>query len=274
MGKSAKIGSELQERGLKDVVYTGMMGMSQDQKSKLPPRLKKHFKSPGAAKRFVEKSTFEQKREMLQHFEISSFLVLCPNGYMGVKKFLEVYGEFDNKLKADGLKKAAESGIYVTSDTEFEYTLGNLAQNLTSIPYQKHLELQRVGSAFKKWSRKVNSTAEDDVEYFAQVIAKTMLWATMFFEKSDSVVNLDVHILKLLFYFYSTRTKYNSIDDVEYFFEGFLSKTKIREGLKKLIELNMIQKTFDWRKKEYTITKVGIRTVNQFRDRVFKSYNF
>lgn len=274
MPKYSKIGAELQERGLKDVVFTAMMGVSDSQKQKLPDRLKKHFKTANVARRFVTKSTFEDKRELLQYLELKTFLVVCPEGIGGVNKFLDVYGKFKERNVSDGLYHAAKNMVYVTDDKQFAYVLGNMAQSITSIPYEQHLELQRVGSIFKKWSRKLPHSEDENFDYYSQVIAKTILWSGMQFEKTEAAIGLSSHLLKVLYFFYSNRTKYAPVEDIIYYFNGFVSKTKVASAIKELLRLSMIQKTFDWRKKEYTITKVGIRTVHQFRDRVLKSFNF
>lgn len=274
MGEKVLKSPIVQEKGLNEVLYTAIMGMTQDQKNYLPDRLKRHIKTSKRAQNFVAKSSLDLKREFLQYLEYSCYVVICPAGATGARKFKQIFEEFANGNIQNGLIEAAKNGVFVTGDKEFSFLLGRLAQGMTTSAYAQNLELMRAGSLLKKWPKRLTQNEDDDYPTTADLLAKIILWSSINMERSELAVGLSSDQLKVLIFMYINRQGYIKKETIVTYFSSLISGLKMTSTMKFLAENQLIQKHVDWRKKEYTITKLGIQTVHQFRDRVLKSFNF
>lgn len=261
------------ERGLNEATYTAIMVMGQDEKNSLPDRIKKHVNTAKKAQNFVNKSSLELKRELFEYLRYSIYFILAPVGIEGERKFLKAFEEYKNGDIQSGLREAAKSGIYVCSDREFSFLLGQMSQSMTTAPYAKNHELVRAGNVLKKWPVKLANN-DDEYDTDAEAMVKIILWSEINFDETESAVGLSPESLRVLFFMYLGRRRYLSRESIGNFFTNQMGSPKMGAIIKFLSDKFFIQKHVDWRKKEYTITKLGIRTVHQFRDRVLKSFNF
>jgi len=263
----------IQETGLNEVLYTAIMEMSLDQKKGIPDKFKKHLNTAKRAQNFIQKSSTDQKREVLQYLEYCSFMVISPAGSTGIRRFEKVFKEYKSGNVLEGLKQAARTGVLVIADREFSYLLGKMSQSMISGTYAKNHELIRVGNVINKWPKKIKHE-DEDYDYLSNAMAKTILWSGICLEQSESSIGLSSDIIKMLSFLYIKKDTYVNREEISNYFVGLIVEKRIISNIKYLSDNFYIQKHFDWRKKEYTITKLGIRTVHQFRDRVLKSFNF
>jgi len=264
----------VQEKGLNEATYTAIMAMSQDEKNSLPDRLRNHIKTAKKAQNFVIKSSTDQKRELFEYLDYCFYSVIAPAGATGIRRFNQVFEEYRNGNVLNGLFEAAKTGIFVTGDKEFSFLLGKMSQSMTTAPYAQNLELIRAGNILKKWPTTLNHDDLDEYDFAADLMAKIILWAAINFEQSESAIGVLPEMNKMLFFMYINRNKYIKKETMVAYFNGLIGGQKALAAIKFLVDKKFIQKHVDWRQKEYTITKLGIRTVHQFRDRVLKSFNF
>lgn len=262
-----------QERSLNEFVYTVVMNMSNQQRQGLPDHLRIHTSTQKRFHKFIEKSNTDQKRELLNHANLSSFLVIAPMGITGNKDCEEVITKFKNNDIQDGLRQAVKSNFFVSSDADLAFALGRLSQTMNGVPYIQNLELKRAAEAVRRWSKKLPVSDEVDDESI-DLIHRILLWSGINWEQSASVVGLEADHLKMLFYLYTLRNRFTSKEKMDGFFAGIIPLQRMK-GIYVILRNEMlIQHQYDNKNVGYVITKKGIRICNQFRDRVLKSINF
>lgn len=267
----------VQEKGLNELIYTLAYCLTDDQKSVLPYAYLDQIRTAKKARRFANKSSTDQKREFLSYLGLSSFFVIANLENQTASNLKEVLTEYKKGSQVGALKKLAEDGVFVSSDKEFVYLLGMLSQSITTPTYSMNLELMRVGYHLRRWPKKMKSELDEeseDLKISADVIAKLILFSEINFDFTEIISGVLKNEMKLLYFMYFKKGQYLSLEEMKNYFLGNMPGTKIAVSLRRLIDSQMMRKNTDWEHKEYTITKLGIRTVHEFRDRVLKSFNF
>lgn len=263
-------GSLAKEQNLKEFTYTAIMSMTAEQKKALPDHVRLRINTTKKAKKFVAKSSTDQKRELFSYLNLSSFFIVGPAGIRGNTAFIELIEKFKNDDIVGGIRQAANSGIFVTADKEFVFALGQMSHATAGVPYIQELELKRAATLFKTWEKSID---EDD-DSGAMDIANFLLSAGLSWQKAKLSTDLtDQHFMVLL-YLYVRRLSYVQRKQINEYFNGIIPYKRMPSVYRTLLVGKYIQPHIDYRKESYTITQLGIRTVCQFRNSVLKSSNF
>jgi repressor of nif and glnA expression len=66
---------------------------------------------------------------------------------------------------------------------------------------------------------------------------------------------------------------YRSYEEICNHFGRKIMKRAIAGAMRRMNERQLIQKHSDWDSRKYTITKLGLRAVQEFKTRVFQAFN-
>lgn len=261
-----------QEKSLQEFLYTVLMELSLEQRKSLPERIRKHINTAKRAQKFIERSSTDQKRELFTYLNLSSFFVVTPIGILGNRDFLDVIEQFRYNSITEGIRAAVKSNIFVSGDRDFAFTLGGLSQIMASAPYVQHLELKRAANVVRHWPKKIKH--EDDNELDSIDIVKLVLWSGMNWERTKGVAGLTSNYMKVLCFLYIHKSKYVERERISRFFAGEISNIKLLAIYRNLVDGLYAQQHPDVSIKRLTITKFGIKAVNQLRDKILKSLEF
>lgn len=265
------------ESGINELVYSLILAMPEDKRRELPEYLRRKINTEKRAGNFAFRSSTDQKRDLLSHLGVEFFWVFVDVNKTTTQEYLTLLKEFKKDNPITGLKTMVEKGVYVTSDKNHVWLLGRMAQSVQTGIYSKNLELVTIGKHIRKWPKKLPSEDQDEVDDMVASVAtinKLISGAINEYRYAESALNITQEELRILLYLDAYKSQYVARSRLSNIFLGSISAKKLGVCEKDLLEKRMIQKPIDWRKKEYTITKIGIRTVHQFRDRVLKSFNF
>jgi len=269
-------GIAIQERSLNEFLYTVIMTLTKEQKDSLPKRIRLKINTVQRAKKFIEKSSTDQKRELLMHLEISSFFVVLPMGITAAKQFVEVIKMFTHEDVAVGVREAAKAGVFVIEDSEFEFGLRRMAQTMTKPPYVQHLELKRAGNAIVKWSTKLNlpESELDATEEDVNAVIKFLIGIGFYWPRLEELMKLDKEQMLVLLFFFMHRNKYIERSKVDLYFSTVIPKSRRSWITTVLTKKLYLQSYDDGKTTKFTISKLGIRAVSDFRDKLLSTINF
>lgn len=265
------------EAGINELVYSLIITMPEDKRRELPEHLRKKINTEKRAGNFAFRSSTDQKRELLSHLGVEFFWTFVAINKTTTQEYFTLLKEFKKENQVTAIKDMVEAGVYVTSDKNHVWLLGRMAQSTQTGTYSKNLELATIGKHIRKWPVKLKSEAQfetEDLIESASVINKLISGTINQYRYAESSLDISQEELRILLCLDAYRSGYVSHAKLSNTFLGSISGKKLSTAEKDLMKKLMIQKHVDWRKKEYTITKLGIRTVHQFRDRVLKSFNF
>ncbi len=245
----------------------------------LPEKLYRAISDEKKAMKFASKSSLEEKREFFAYLGIQSFLIFADMKQGNVNDFRQLFKQFDpvEEKAASSIKKLGDSNIYVSSSKEFCYQLSYLAQLIDTAAYARSMELMRTSYHVKGLDNKLNSPEHKealDEKETATALVRYMygvLWAT---DMCQEVTGVDAATIRVLMYFYLNRQIYLTKEKIIASFAGSMSNRQVTLSVRTLLNSMQIQKHSVAANKSYTITGRGILVVNQFRDKVIKSFDF
>lgn len=265
----------INDRVIAEYVYTVIYNMTPKEKSSLPGYLYRQINNEKRAKKFAYKSSTDQKRELLSYLSIGFFWTLVNLKTITDKQYLGVLKKFQEDYPVASLKEMSERGLCVTNDLEYSFILGQMSQVITSGVYVRNMESMRVGSFIRGWSKRMNISKEaEEIELDAINISK--LTDAYFVNQKyvESITGVTEHEFRILNHLYQKRNSYYPIEHIWAKFAGDIPQRKLSFSINKLVKELFIQKHFDWRRKEYSITKLGIQIVHKFNQSLFKSFSF
>ena len=261
----------LKDRPVCEYVYTAIYNMTQKEKANLPGYLATQINTEKRAKRFAFKSSTDQKRELLSYLGIGFFWTFVNLKTVTDKQYFSVLKNFQKEYPVSSLKDMSEWGMCVTNDMDYAFLLGQMKQTITSGAYVRNMEIMRAASVLKRWSKRFNSFKEtEEIEEDAIQVAR---FTERFFschKHVESIAGVSEYEFRILNYLYLNRNKYHPIENIWNKFVGDIPQRKISFSLTKLSKELLIQKHFDWRKKEVAITKLGLQVIHKFNNSVFK----
>lgn len=265
------------ENSLNEYVYSLIMAMTNDQKKQLPEFLYKKINTANRAANFCHKSSTDQKRELLSYLGVGFFWTFAGVGKISQKEYVDVLKEFKKDNTTWGIKTMIEKGVYVTMDKNYVWALERMAQSTQTGVYSKNLEVDTAGRHIKNWPKRLTHDEQQESEEMLKSVdvINKMIAATLNQAKYiESGLGLKEEEMKVLLHFDSNRNQYISYARIKNVFLGSISSRKLSSSVASLLKSMLIQKHVDWRRKDYTITKMGIRKIHEFRDKVLKSFNF
>lgn len=263
------------DRTINEFLYTVIITLTKEQKDSLPRRIRSKINTIQRVKKFLAMASTDQKRELLSFLDYSTFFVLMPSGVPASKEVKELTKRYAAGDIANGLRDAAKSGILVTDDTDFEYGLRRMAQSMTSVPYIQHLQLIRAARATNNWPKKIQLEDEDEATAEDVNVATRFMMAVGFGWELVSVLSpLDRNEMLILMYFFMHIHKYIGREQIDIYFVGKVTKNKTTYALKALIEKMYIRKYMGDNKGLMTITKLGVRVVADYRDKIVNATVF
>lgn len=262
---------------LSEFIYTVAMTAPLPIKRRLPLKYFNSILTEKAARRFSIRSSMDQKKEFLEYMGFRHFSVFANVENYWNTGFKDLLKKYDKSGGNPSVKEISEDCLYVTSDKELVHVFTRMSHALSTKLYRMEQELLRVKKAEIKWTSTLESDdlkeSEIEKKRSQSFIKMTTSIVKDFVNASDylEVGSYEVAVLNLL---YVNQDAYLSRDEIMDDNAGIIPLNQTTAVENKLIELSLIQPHVDYRKKEYTITSRGIRTVHQFRDRVLKSFNF
>jgi hypothetical protein len=267
----SKSSSGINDKAISEYVYTVIFNMTLKEKSSLPGYLSRQINTEKRAKRFAQKSSTDQKRELLSYLGIGFFWTFVNLKAVTDKQYFSVLKKFKEDYPVASLKEMSEWGMCVTNDLDYAFLLGQMSQVVTSGAYVRNMELMRVGGVLKRWGKKLISTKEaEDIEEDAIRISRFTDNVLSNSKHIESITGVTEYDFRILNYLYQQRNRYHPIEDVWQKFVGDIPQRKLSFSIGKLAKELMVQKHFDYRKKEIAITKLGLQVIHKFNNSVFK----
>lgn len=267
----------LVDPALSEFIYTVAMTAPVSIKRRLPLNYFKAVLTEKAAKRFSITSSTDQKKEFLEYMGFRHFSVVTNIENIWNTGFKELLKSYDKGTISATVKEIVEAGIYITSDKELVHIFTRMSHNIATQLYRMEQEVVRIKKAQAKWSSQLGAVeigeSESEKES-SQKFIKMTICVINDFVNADKYLEVGAYEVAVLNLLYVNQNSYISHDEITKQNVGLIPLNKATQVERKLLELSMIQPHVDWRKKEFTITSRGIRTVHQFRDRVLKSFNF
>jgi hypothetical protein len=270
------MGKIINNPALNEFIYTLLYQSTMEERRGLKGKYLKIAMSAKAAKIFATTSTREEKEYIMSHFGFEFGYVIFKRG-MAMTKFKHILDKFEKKKQAAALADIAEEGLFVMADKEFIRLLGLTSQAIHHPAYFLNLELNRQGYHIQKWSRKFDNQedmATREVDMNAKLVVRTCLNANMTMDYWPGTTGISVLQMKILLYLYSVSHLYVGEGKLFDIFIGVAAKFKFNNAIKGLIDNTFIMKNVSAKEKEYSITGLGIKQVNEFVTRTVNLNTF
>lgn len=258
---------------LTEFIYSVLYNATFDEKRILPPRLLKFVRQERVAKKFVKNATLDEAITLLSYLGIGHALILFDTKHGSIKALQGILDKYKDKKPIRSLKDVVDARFFVSTDKEFNTLLGLMAQTIHHRSYQMGLEYTRVGHHIHNWSRRLNPKPDDsqaDMTEKSNLLATTLLSSALTLEKAEFLFSLKPLDMQLLWYLYPLKHTYVPITQLYHALVGQVQDRKVLCCIKNLVNTLHIQSSALDRR-EYTITALGIRVVEQFFEAVSKA---
>lgn len=247
-----------------------------DKKSKLlPARLYRQMNTEKKAKKFAYKSSTDEKREFLSYLDIGFFWTFAAVKEFTSRDYLPILKELKKDNPVAAVDIMCDRGISVSTDLEYVNRMTQMSHVSSSGAYVKSMERARLGAITKSWSRKFSpDTDSEDVDNSAKVLAKYNESFIRIHRYIESLIGISENEYRVLNMLYERKGKYVELEEIWEYFSGEIGQRKLSFGVNVLMKEFLIQKYYDFSSKKYTITKSGVRLINEFQNRILKSSNF
>lgn len=261
------------DRPVAEFMYSVICATPLKKKQAMPVRLYKQINTERKAKKFCEKSSTDQKRELLSYLDVGFFWTFVGLKEFTSKDYIPIMKEFKKGNTVGAISKMCERGVCITTDLEFSFLMSQMAQGGASKTYIRDMEKYRAGSMVRSWKAKFNPSIESqDIEKSAFAVSKIIEKTLSYSRRIESIVNLKEYEYRVLNLLYVKKNEYIDFSYIWDYFTGEVPRRKFSSSIVKLTKEMLIQKHPEARK--YTITKSGIRAVNIFLDKIVQSLNF
>lgn len=265
------------DTGLSELIYTLITELSKEQKKEFPLVLLKKINTAKKAAKFATSSTLDQKQEFFSYLGFYSFFTLIDGIDVTPLNFRETFKSLKKEKPLSMVEEMVNKGFYITSDLDFTYSLSLLSAAKNSSFYKAGMQLRRTGYHLKKWPKKITHPKEEEITDLKEsdmVLDKVMGATLETFDMVDVASDVEKDEFRILLFLKQYQGFYKTYEEVCDHFGRRFMKRAIAGAIRKLKEKQMIQKHVMSDKREYTITKMGIRAIQSFKTRVFQSFNF
>jgi hypothetical protein len=257
-----------------EFLYTILYEATYEEKRGLQGKYLDAAMKPGAAKRFIDNATIDEKDYILSHFGIRWFRVFVKDDTVNREKLTEILKKFAGKQRIESFKDIADAKIFVSSDKTFNRLMAIMAQSMHSPAYYLNLEYVRAGYHIHDWP-KINISQKNmemrEVLEASSNIARLMLCTMLRMKVAPGLTGLNEVEMSLLLYFYYNWTIHIPNDDILNFFKGYIALRQHKSAIKGLMDLKYIEDTA-YREENYTITGAGIKIIDNFMKDVMAAY--
>lgn len=260
-----------QELALSELIYSVARNAPLSLKRTLPMRLYRAISNEKAAKKFAAQSSYEEKREFLSYMGVKHYVVFANVDKITGGDFKEILQDFADGKPASASKKIADLNIFVSSDKQYVELLGVTAQSISSPRYSLNMELLRTGYHLQKWHRELkhpdHRKLREETEFDREL---SKLISNLFTAHSmcESWFGITQDELRILLFLKIKTFTYVSHEDMVGKFVGSMTANQVAKAKRSLLKSFLIEKHYEPKKQEYTISARGILVVNQFKDKV------
>lgn len=251
---------------INEIAFDYLFALSIGQRQKLNAKELRACKSPGRARKFIERATLDEKLFLLAKLGCGFSLVFHNGNPLSTKEVKAMYEGYKEMTKGQIIKDMAEKKIVVTSDRVLINFLNILADLSHSDTYLLNLDFHKVGHFLNNWKPE-NKPDVDAVQQsleYAKVINKFALNISLEMKTIKGVFDLADLDFNILMYLYDNRTKYVSRDAIDEYLGGLYKKILITAAVKRLLEKVLIDRNPVANKHEYQITASGNTAVMDF----------
>lgn len=253
---------------LNDFIYTVLFNASSEDKKGLHGKYLNACENEKEAKKFMDTATREEKEFLLSQFGYQFYYLISPYKPSGtsLKEVVETNG-----YKITDIKKG---GFYIHSDKEIMHLVGLTCKSVHTPSYAMNLELLRQSYHVKKWLRIFTEKETSDAVEADSVLMRTLLSATITMNYQAGITGISDIQVQILIYLYLNRNKQRSYSDVDNLFSGYKGRytpAGFKSAINSLILNQYIQKSSV--DKNLTITSLGIKKCQQYRDAVLVNNN-
>jgi hypothetical protein len=275
LAKLSKV-KRFQDPGLAEFIYTVAATAPLSAKRHLPEKFYNKIKTEGAAKKFARTATDDQKKEFLSYFGFKTITLLSNHDSIWNPDLQSILRKYEADKKTTTLAEIINENIYLVSDKKTFDMLSRHADFIDTPLYKMHMEMLRVQKGQSGWGSRLES--EDNelakkkelaiVDYLKVMYSgvEDLLLCDRYFEISP------IEFKALLFLFFH-KNEYVDYDTIQKELHGFVSIKEARPIIRELLEGLYIQQHSDVRKKEFTITAKGVRSVMNFATRSITKLN-
>lgn len=260
-----------------DYVYSILYNLSFEDKIKLPRRYDKLLRSETAAKNFCNKSSYDEKLQLLTYLGYKHCTLVVNNDGPDINGFREIFEKFKNR-HIYSLRQITDNGVYVTSNKQLVELLCLMAQTIHHKVFKQQLEYTRTGYHIQGWSKRLNNGADlakiDLEQRQSAFIVKTFSSLDLTFKRCHSIFKMREEEMRVLLYLFPYSNTYTDISIIKSYFTGVIADRGIASSIKHLVHSGHIQIHPSSNKYEYTITDKGVMLTHKFMEAVYNSNTF
>lgn len=263
-----------QELALSELIYNIAREAPLSLKRGLPMRLFRAISSEKMAMKFACESSYEEKREFLSYMGVKHFVVFANVDKITGGDFKEILKDFSEDKLVAATKKIANLNIFVSSDKQYVELLGMTAQSISSPRYSLNMELLRTGYHIQKWHREIKNQEHKKLQQeteFDREFCRLIFNTLMAYRMCESWFGVTQDEMRLLLLLKIKTFAYISSEDLVGKFTGTMTPNQVAKAKRSLLKALLIEKHYEPKKQEYTISARGILITNQFRDKVINS---
>lgn len=261
---------------LNDFIYDIIYQATTEQKRGLPRRYTKKVRDSAATRKFVDRSYFEEKMEVLQSLGYSWFFIFFEQTKHDGRTLKEIFEKYRADEKRTPAQSLLENRMYVTSDRKFAHQLGLMADFANSPHYSQSLLLNKAGYHIQKWKKQmkapINDMARDQMD-ISKYLVEMSLNMTIQVDYTEDF-GMARNDFKILSYLYTKQHIFVDYVNITQRFSNNLTLAKITGSLRRLLNNSMISKTPKVTERKYQITALGINAIATFYKNVLKANEF
>ena len=251
-------------------------GSTQEQRSRLLPKYILMFRNERSTRAFCHNSSLEEKEYVLAMLGIKSYHVFCDVS-VKPKEISAILKQYKEGKSAAALRALAEKKIYIYSDKQIIDMMGKMSAGEQHPQYLFNVELRKTGYHIMKWSKKLNSGLQLEslaMEESVKVVMKYTLCVINTLDLCDSILQVGMNDMKILFYLYSKKHTFVQPKHLFDYFAGVLTKVAITHAIRRMKDEALIESSLIANKYEYTISGLGVDKVIRFVKYVVNIQNF
>lgn len=259
---------------LNEFLYNVLYSATEEQRKAIPRRYIKKVKTHTAAKMFCNKSSLEEKLDLLTCLRVRWTLVCFDKKKNQQETVNQIFEPLKTASRPDFVNIAVQNGLYLMSDRQFAFYQELMSDQTNHTIFSQNLLLSKAGYHLHKWKKKIKA-GETEVakehEKVAPYLIETVLNTAVNLEYIDGLLQMTPNDFKVLCYLYIRHHVYVKYEELMQRFSGHLSNSKITSCVRRLGIAQMLQRPPNPNVKEYQITAIGIKAISSFWRQILKA---
>jgi hypothetical protein len=232
-----------------EFIYDILYNLTYEQKKKLSKPFLYVAKSEIKSKNFAEFSTIDEKLRFLSELGYENSLIIFQDKLQNINNLKEILLKYNKNKASSATQDVAAMKLFACSDKQVKWLLSMMSDSISHKSYFLNIDN-------------------------ADLTIKLILNASTSLGYVDSLIGLNAYQIKILLYLYGYRHTYIDKTRIWDYFAGDMTKGKVTSALKRLFLNDYISKHIDWRTRKYSITGLGIESVNRYVKRILDQTNF